>query len=272
MISPRVVKLWWWATMRKDYCTPPSCPDRAFFPFPPCPTFVFYCNIYGVFKVFLVEKVQRDFYFSHQTILKQNNVRISKQGVFKYANNSMAHLMQNIRLWNLKRKLELIIRSLYSNLHLSFAFICTLPKSFWMYCDMWHVTCEAIIWYTGWHPAPLSPAGCEPTCNLGPLLGALGGVMLGADELPAVAEALPAVRQIEWTRVTEIDSRYYSSLSLHKCILNCSKTIIVSVAAMCGDWWGPGHTGHGWDLSEKKCHRQTITSCHTHHHPQSRTQ
>ena len=96
LISPRVVKLWWWATMRKDYCTPPSCPDRAFFPFPPCPTFVFYCNIYGVFKVFLVEKVQRDFYFSHQTILKQNNVRISKQGVFKYANNSMTHLMQNI--------------------------------------------------------------------------------------------------------------------------------------------------------------------------------
>ena len=104
LISPRVVKLWWWATMRKDYCTPPSCPDRAFFPFPPCPTFVFYCNIYGVFKVFLVEKVQRDFYFSHQTILKQNNDRISKQGVFKYANNSMAHLMQNIRFWNLKRK------------------------------------------------------------------------------------------------------------------------------------------------------------------------
>ena len=59
--------------------------------------------------------------------------------------------------------------------------------------------------------------------------------MLGADELPAVAEALPAVRQIERTRVAEIDSRYYSSLSLHKCILNCSKTIIVSVAAMCGD-------------------------------------
>jgi len=38
-------------------------------------------------------------------------------------------------------------------------------------------------------------------CNLGPLLGALGGVVLGADELPAVAEALPAVRQVERTRV-----------------------------------------------------------------------
>ena len=50
--------------------------------------------------------------------------------------------------------------------------------------------------------------------------------MLGADELPAVAEALPAVRQIKWTRVTEIDSRYYSSLSLHKCISNCSKTCV----------------------------------------------
>ena len=29
---------------------------------------------------------------------------------------------------------------------------------------------------------------------------------------------------------------------------------------------GPRHTGHGWDLSEKKCHRQTISSCHPQHH------
>ena len=65
--------------------------------------------------------------------------------------------------------------------------------------------CEAMNWYTAWHPASLSPAGCRPTCNLGPLLGALGGVVLGADELPAVAEALPAVRQVERTRVAEME-------------------------------------------------------------------
>ena len=62
-----------------------------------------------------------------------------------------------------------------------------------------------------------------------------------------------------------LNVRYSSSLSLHKCILNCSKTMWVSEAAMCGDWWA-GYTGHGWDLSEKKCHRQTISSCHPQHH------
>ena len=44
---------------------------------------------------------------------------------------------------------------------------------------------------------------CPLTLSLGALLGALGGVVLGADELPRVAETLAAVGEIERGGVTE---------------------------------------------------------------------